>query len=226
MSWYSTHTLQLPPGYIEQLQAELAQCRGCLATRDAELIQLRRDYSKLRSFNKEYHQAYETLQHERNGLSRELENTTDLSNARGKELAGAQVFLSKADNISVVEVKDLVDALNEEIFQTAASLGDCVVRRKYGLSDEDCRSSIKRLRPIVGKGFLQILSAQSEIDSNRRDANPLLVQVIAQVVLVDRCKYEVDQWDPNRPNLSDGLAELYRGMRGSGVCSSFLRDLC
>lgn len=160
------------------------------------------------------------LQHERNGLSQDLENTTNLSNARGNELAGAQAFLTKADSISAVELRDVVDALNEEIFQTAAALGDCIVRKKYDSSDDELRTCIKRLRPVVGKGFLQILSAQSAPEYSRRTVNPLLAQVVAQVILVDRCKYEVDRWDPNRSDLSNGLTELYRGMQVSGKCRS------
>lgn len=116
----------------------------------------------------------------------------------------------------MVEVRALVDALNEEIFQTAASLGDSVCHWKCDLSDEEQRSRIKRLQPIVGEGLLRILSAQTVTESKTRTVNPLLVQVVAQIFLVDRCKYEVDQWDPNRPELSDSLTELYRGMRVSG----------
>jgi hypothetical protein len=205
-----SHSAQMHPDYVQQLQAELGRCRNLVAAQAAELDQMRRDNSKIHHHYEEYRRANETLLREHTGLSRELENTTNLSNARGKELASAQAFLSKADNISVVEVRGLVDALNEEIFQTAASLGDCIVRRKYDLSDEDQHSYRKRLRPMVGKGLLRILSAQNVTESNGRNVNPLLVQVIAQVLLVDRCEYEVDGWAPTRPDLSNGLKELYR----------------
>jgi hypothetical protein len=199
------------PDDVQQLRAELSR-------RDADLDRLRHENSKLFKDFEQYRQANKNLIREHTGLSRELEDTTNLSNARGKELAVAQVFLSKADNISVGEVRDLVDALNEEIFQAAASLGDCIVRRKYDLSEEEHRSCRKRLRPIVGKGLLQILSAQIRVvtGSNGRNVNPLLVQVVAQILLVDRCVYEVVGWDPSRPELSSGLKELYRGMRAVG----------
>ena len=214
----ASYNPQLLPDYVQQLQAELARCRSLVAARDAEVDRLRRDNSKILNCYQEYRQANKTLLREHNGLSRELENTANLSNMRGKELASAHAFLSKADNISVVEVRDLVDALNEEIFQTAASLGDCIVRRKYDLSDEDQRSHRKRLGPIVGKGLLQLLSAQIMTESNGQNVNPLVVQVVAQVLLVDRCAYEIDGWDPNHPELSSGLKELYQGMRVVGEC--------
>jgi hypothetical protein len=199
------------PDYI-QLLAELGRCQSHIAAREAEFDHLRRENSKLLHYFEESRQANKSLLLKHNDLTVELENTTNLSNARAKELASAQVFLSKADNISAAEVRDLVDALNEEIFQTAASLGDSIVRRKYNLSDEDQRSSRKQLHPIIGKGLLRILSAQG------RNVNPLLVQVVAQVLLVDRCTCEIDDWDPNRPDLSSSLKELYRGMRGVGEC--------
>jgi hypothetical protein len=202
----ASYGLQLPPGYVEQLQEEVSRYRGLMAVKDSELNQLRRNY-------KEYRQEHEILQHEHNSLSRQLQNTTSLSNARGKELAGAEAFLSKADNISVGEVRGLIEALNDEIFQAAASLGDCIVRQKYNLSEEDGRSSKKRLRPLIGKGLLHLLSTQNMTESH---VNPLLVQVVAQVLLVDRCNYEVMLWDPNRSELSEGLRKLYRGMQVSG----------
>jgi len=212
----TSYNPQLLPDYV---QLELARCRSLVAARDDELDQLRRDNSKILNCYEEYRQANKTLRREHSGLSRELENIANLSNARGKELASAEAFLSKADNISVVEVRDLVEALNEEIFQTAASLGDCIVRRKYDLSDEEQRSHGKRLRPILGRGLLQLLSVQI-VTSNRQPecVNPLVVQVIAQVLLVDHCVYEIDDWDPNRPDLSSSLKELYRGMRMVGEC--------
>ena len=138
---------------------------------------------------------------------------TDLSNLRGNELAGAQAFLAKTDAISGQEVQDLVHTLNEEIFQAAASLGDCVVRRSYDLSIEDRENYYDRVGGAVGQKILSILSQQSKFDDH--EINPLLVQIVVQIFLVTFCAQEINYWDPNNVDFSDGLQKVYEGLQAS-----------
>ena len=63
------------------------------------------------------------LQNELTIVHQQLEDAEHLSEVRGKVLVGAQVFLTKADTISISEVGEKVTALNEDIFQAAA--GSC-----------------------------------------------------------------------------------------------------
>ena len=50
---------------------------------------------------------------------------TSLSETHGKELTGAHVFLPEADGLSISELIQRVDGLNDEIYEAAASLGEC-----------------------------------------------------------------------------------------------------
>ena len=138
---------------------------------------------------------------------------TDLSNLRGNELAGAQAFLAKTDTISGQEVQDLVHTLNEEIFQAAASLGDCVLRRRYNLSKEDREHYYHRAEQAIGEKTLLILSQQSR--SDHHEINPLLVQIVVQIFLVTLCAQEINSWDPDDDEFSDGLQKVYKGMQAS-----------
>jgi hypothetical protein len=70
-------------------------------------------------------------------MGRELQEYKNISEIRGKELISAQVFLRKADLLSISDVKDKVNALNDENFQASASLGDALVHFKYELAKEE-----------------------------------------------------------------------------------------
>lgn len=197
--------------YVEQLEHKIARHRSIIDVQEADLARTTRNYTSTLSANKELREACDHLQHERDELNRKLVEVTDLSNLRGNELAGAQAFLTKTDNISGQELQDLVHTLNEEIFQAAASLGDCVVRRAYDLSSEDREYYYDRVGEAVGQKTLSILSQQSRSDDH--EINPLLVQIVVQVFLVSLCAQEINSWDPNNVEFSDGLQKLYQGMQ-------------
>ncbi len=185
----------------------------------AELTAVKRSHSNISNSNKELRTANQSLQYERDGLNRNLEDATQLSNVRGNELAGSQVFLSRADTVSVAELQDRINALNEEIFQAAASLGDFMVPRRYELSDNDGRLFRDRLQKFVGKRMLYILGDQAR--SNRPEVNSLLIQVAIQIFLVEACEYEMVNLDPNEVEFSRNLTKLYRGIQESGeLCFS------
>jgi len=184
----------------------------------AELTAIKRSHSNISNLNSDLRTANQSLQYERDGLNRNLQDATQLSNVRGNELAGSQVFLSRADTVSVAELQDRINALNEEIFQTAASLGDFMVPRRYELSDTDGRLFHDRLQKFLGKRMLYILGEQAQL--NGPEINPLLIQVAIQIFLVEACEYEMANWDPNEGELSRNLAKLYRGIQQSGEWSS------
>lgn len=186
----------------------------------AELAAVERNYTSTLNLNSKLRTANQSLQFERDGLNRNLEDATELSKIRGNELAGSQVFLTRADTISVADLRDQINALNDEIFQAAALLGDNMVLRTYQLSEHDGRLFHDRLQRFVGRKMLDIVCAQAR--SNVPKANALLIQVVIQIFLVEACEYEMVSWDPNEGEFSRNLARLYKGIHVSGeLCCTF-----
>jgi hypothetical protein len=124
-------------------------------------------------------------------------------------------FFSRVDDVSVREVEDRIDALNEEIFQVATSLTHNVVPKTYELSDHDGQLFHERLRGRLGLKLLHILYNQRS--DHKREISPLLVQVAIQIFLIDACVYEICHWDPNDIELTTSLSKVYTGMQISGT---------
>lgn len=72
----------------------------------------------------EHRRTLAEKQREVTGLLKESRQKTELLDARSLELTAAQAFLSKADTISEADVLEIVNDLNAQILQIAASLTD------------------------------------------------------------------------------------------------------
>ncbi len=137
---------------------------------------------------------------------------------RRDESVETQEFFSRVDDVSVREVQERIDALNEEVFQVATSLTHNVVSQTYELSDHDGQLFHERLRGRLGLKLLHILYNQRSDHkvTGQREINPLLVQVAIQIFLIDACVYEICHWDPNDIELTKSLSKIYVGMQISG----------
>ena len=138
--------------------------------------------------------------HELNAVKQQLSDAVNLSEVRGKELKGAQVFLTKADTLSVSDVVQKVTALNEEIFQMAAFLGEVLV---YEVLEEGTDRAAVR-QHAVSKGYKQAEKFLGEILANalaqesahepKEPSNPLLVQIVMQIALTQWCASLGSRW--------------------------------
>jgi hypothetical protein len=140
------------------------------------------------------------VKHELNAVKQQLSDAVNLSEVRGKELKGAQVFLTKADTLSVSDVVQKVTALNEEIFQMAAFLGEVLV---YEVLEEGADRAAVR-QHAVSKGYKQAEKFLGEILANalaqesahepKEPSNPLLVQIVMQIALTQWCASLASRW--------------------------------
>ncbi|KAF8161572.1 hypothetical protein B0H34DRAFT_701537 [Crassisporium funariophilum] len=198
--------LEIATTTSERYKHELISCKR-------ELRQATNQISELIHEKQRYKDHNSSLSHELMNVNRNLQDAKNLSDVRGKELLGSQVFLTKADSLSVSEVIDKVVALNEEIFQAAATLGESMVHHRYETSQEDMALAYESARTTIGEPILDILVSQSQ--KRKPEVNPLLVQVALQVYLVNFCASKAAPWYPSEDRAAGFLNMLYCDIRAS-----------
>ncbi|KAF8161573.1 hypothetical protein B0H34DRAFT_747493 [Crassisporium funariophilum] len=209
--------------YKEELQRTQNELRTLAGNLEAYKCELRRSKWELRQATNQiselihekqrYKDHNSSLSHELMNVNRNLQDAKNLSDVRGKELLGSQVFLTKADSLSVSEVIDKVVALNEEIFQAAATLGESMVHHRYETSQEDMALAYESARTTIGEPILDILVSQSQ--KPEPECNPLLVQVVLQVYIVNFCASKAASWYPSEDRAAGFLNMLYCDIRAS-----------
>ena len=200
-------------------QDELAQTRSTLQNYDRELKRKETESHNIKGHlhyvqhdNQRLKDVINGLQNELQNVHQELEDAKNLSEVRGKELLGSQVFLTKADALSISEVGEKVNALNEEIFQAAATLGEALIHKRHEVSDLDAAAD--ESRKIVGVKITDILFTQSQ--KPEPEVNPLLVQVVLQILMVEFCVSKIRSWYPADSNIEAFLSAIYSQIRSAG----------
>ncbi|PPQ99363.1 hypothetical protein CVT26_014306 [Gymnopilus dilepis] len=184
---------------LKYVKNEFRQCRHAYHEAHAERIRLK--------------ESVGGLQHELSNVYKELEETKNLSEIRGRELVGAQVFLTKADSLSVSDVCDKLMVLNEEIFQAAASLGEVLSKTKRNISEADMKKHYERSCAFVGEPLVKVLLDQAKRDDP--EVNMLIVQATLSVFLVGFCVSKLVPWHLTDRNIDGFLGNLYSEIRAS-----------
>ena len=112
-----------------------------------------------------------------------------------------------------------VNALNEEIFQAAALLGEMLRNtERTDRTQDQVTVAFEKARWMLGEQMASILAAESV--NLRTDLNPLLVQVVLQIAITSWCKFVVSSWKPSDGTVADFLAAIYSEIRQVGESSS------
>ena len=164
------------------------------------------------------------LNGENDSLKRELKavgsllvDAQNLSQVRGEELKGAQVFLTKADMISTTDVVQKVTTLNTEISQTASRFVELLHLTKS--PNKTQRQPTTMEKRMVGEKLasdLHELSNRHSLASGCTEPNPLLIQVVFQIAITTWCSSMVSSWEPNDRQLADSMSIMYSGIREFG----------
>ena len=197
-----------------QLRSELKQVQ---IDRDNYASKLQKSQGELRNANNHINQLLRDkqrsndqingLQIELNNIHQQLEDAKTLSEGRGKKLVGAH-FLTKADTLSISEVGEKVTALNEEIFQAAATLGETLIHKRHEFeSQEDFNAARGESQNIIGPKITNVLISQSQIQES--EINPLLAQVVFQIFMVKFCVSKIRSWYASDPTLAKSLSAIY-----------------
>ena len=177
--------------------------------------------TELENENQRQKDTIRSLQHELTDTIREVQEFKNLSDIRGKELLGAQIFLTKADLLTISDVKEMVNALNDEIFQASATLGDSLVHHKYGLAKEEKEAAFAEASRTISEPLARALVIEAQ--KPEPEINPLLVQVVFEMYLVHFCSSMIESWFPGNRETSDFLTTVYTEIRRTGEFITIIR---
>jgi hypothetical protein len=108
-------------------------------------------------------------------------------------------------------------ALNEEIFQAAATLGEALIHKRHELFQTDLKAAVAVSKEIVGEKMTNILITQAQ--KPEPEVNPLLVQVVLQIFMVEFCVSKLRSWYPGNSEIEEFLSVLYSEIRSTGEVS-------
>jgi len=199
---------------LQRTKTKLRQVEYDFRRAQGDNANLHRHCLELDSENRRNKDTIRSLQHEITNMGRELQEYKNLSEIRGRELLGAQVFLTKADHLSISDVKDKVNTLNDENFQASASLGDALVHSKYESAKEEWDAAFAEACRTVSEPLTRALVEETQ--KPELEVNPLLVQVVLEMYLVSFCTSKIESWFPGTRDTSDFLASIYTEIRQSG----------
>jgi len=167
------------------------------------------------------HQVHRLLEENRSlkdkleDVESQLADAKILLEAKRKELKAAQVFLTTADTLSTTDVVEKVNALNDEIFQAAALLGEMLQDTERTVrTQEQVTDAFEKARWMLGEHMACILAAESM--NPRAELNPLLVQVVLQIAITTWCRFVVSSWKPDDSTVADFMAAIYSEIRKVG----------
>ena len=173
-----------------------------------------RNIHELQSANARLKDHLLSSQHELANVQRKLDDAKVLADTRGRELQGAQVFLTKADSLAISDLSARVTQLNEEIFQAAASLGEAVCRKKWSLPDEEAIRCVEDASRLIGPYLVR--AAHEHAKNPDAPVHPFLVQVVLQVFLNTFCVEKIRMWAPSEPIHDDYIRTLYQAIWEKG----------
>jgi len=110
-------------------------------------------------------------------------------------------------------VGEKVAALNEEIFQAAATLGESLIHKRHELSQADLDAAAAVSQEMVGEKVTNILINQSLAQKGEPEVNPLLVQVVLQIFMVKFCVSKIQPWCPGDSAIGGFLAAIHSEIR-------------
>ena len=184
-----------------------------LRRKNGELRQASQLIGNLQHENQRLKDSISGFQNELKIVHQKLEDAK--TKIREKELFGAHALsTSKADILSISEVGEKVTALNEEIFQAAATLGDALIHKRYELSQTEFNAAVAESQGMVGEKLTNTLIAQSRKPEPK--VNLLLVQVVLQIFMVKYCVSKIQSWYPSNSDIEGFLAAIYSDIRSTG----------
>ena len=115
------------------------------------------------------------------------ETTKKLLEEQANELKGARAFLGHSNMLSGADVIGMVDRLNSEVYQAAASMVDTFEfeGQNERMNDEARKKAMDDASKTIGGELMHALIAQRRKD--KRDYDPTLVQYALQTCLTFCC---------------------------------------
>ncbi|KAF8871914.1 hypothetical protein CPB85DRAFT_1445283 [Mucidula mucida] len=180
----------------DELRSQLQRTTEELETVRRELMDERRTLSEaLTQSQSEVATLRQQLQQE--GALRSEDKK--LLDTRSQELQDSQAYLTIADTVSIAETLAMVENLNSDIFQVAATVADEAFLEHYELSKENA----ERARRCFGDNILRLLYEARHRDNESRS---LVIQTVVQFALTQACLDITLFWDATLASTSLGTA--------------------
>ncbi|PPQ64184.1 hypothetical protein CVT24_008558 [Panaeolus cyanescens] len=144
-------------------------------------------------------EANNNLKSELINVKQQFETVKTLADIRGKELIGAQKFLSKADTISITDLTAKVLALNGEISGAVASLSKGLVHQVHEVKEEEMKRLYDDVVQMIGEPLTRMLVEEG------RQLEP------DKEILTSK----IELWDPNDPKISDFFTAVYMNIQNA-----------
>jgi len=94
--------------------------------------------------------------------------------------------------ITISDIKDGINALNQQIFQTSASLQDSVIHSEYEFAEGEMEAAFAHVCRTVSEPLAELLVRKGQKPVPL--VNPLVVQVVLAMYLVHFCSSKIDSW--------------------------------
>ena len=195
---------------------ELKQARVTIDNHNRELKrtigELRQSNQHVGNLKQENHRLKDSINALQNDLKNVHQQQKDAKTL--PDVSGPQVFSTKADILLISEVGEKVIALNEEIFQAAATLGEAIIYKIHEVPQKEWDAAVAVSQDMVGEKMTEVLITQSQ--KPEPVANPLLVQVVLQIFMVGFCVSKIQSWYPGDSAVEDLLSAIYSEIRSTG----------
>jgi chromosome segregation ATPase len=182
------------------------------------------DHRELKRKNGELSQASHTIENLRHGskdtisslknelinVHQQLKDAKNLSEVHDKELVDSPA-------LSISEVGEKVAALNDEIFQAALTAAFRLVRKRREVSQTDLEAAAAVTQEMVGEKMTKLLIAQSQ--KPEPEIDPVLVQVVLQMLLAMFCASKIQPWYPGDPAVGEIFSAIYSRICSTGKAS-------
>jgi len=170
----------------------------------------------------------QSLTHELYAVKLQLADSKMLSEVRGKELKELQVDTRDVDQkaneepggsdiLLTADVIQMVDVLNVEVRRVAVALGKVLQKTKFEEGHRQIMQLTEKARLMLGENMVALLSAELP---ERARLDPLFVQAVLQVAIINWCKTTISSWKPGNSDVSNLLVGLYSKIREVGKSAS------
>jgi hypothetical protein len=160
-----------------------------------------------------------TLKDELAGLRQVYEEALAVLTTKTAELEVSQKFLAKDDHVAGADVTKMVEALNSDILQIAASLGEAFEFAAQRSSDppssleeaDELEDAIEQVEEVLGARMTDFLR------SSNHDEDPILVQMALQASMCAFCNWIISSWFFHSIEKEQLLEDIYEHIRDSGA---------
>ncbi|KAF9465186.1 hypothetical protein BDZ94DRAFT_414048 [Collybia nuda] len=184
--------------------------RRLASKHEADLHVARGITLKLEEQSKRQSEELQRLKVELKQVEAHHEQTRHLLEERTRELTGAQKFLTRTDSLSGADVISVVESLNAEILQAAASMAESL-EFTYGSHTETQRKmAYDYVAPMIGADMMHVFTLRSTQKPSEFDPTP--VQIALQICIAGCCARIADYWASSSDKLDQNLKEIYKRM--------------